>query len=285
MRRRVANFWAMALCLAVLAGFAGALHPVGDTLSLFRLPLGLLCALTLFWRGPRLVRFALVGAATLALSTTLSMMLMRNEGTDLTVYSKNLWFANKDVSAVVADIMVTNPDIILLQEVSFHNNTLLDHLQHSYPYQHLCPYSGWSGIAVLSKRPLTASACSQQRGVALAKVAHPDGAFWAASIHLNWPYPYRNMDSAQAVADLLAHRDAPVVMGGDFNIFPWTASVRRIRRAAGNRLAGPARPSFSLNGAPLLLDHIYAPGGGSAELRSKLGSDHKGVLAQVNLRP
>jgi endonuclease/exonuclease/phosphatase (EEP) superfamily protein YafD len=74
-------------------------------------------------------------------------------------------------------------------------------------------------------------------------------------------------------------------MAGDFNIFPWAASIGGLKRAAGLRLVHPIRPTLDLEGIPLLLDHVYAPGGGVASYRPLMGSDHKGVLADVWLVP
>ena len=45
----------------------------------------------------------------------------------------------------------------------------------------------------------------------------------------------------------------------------------------------PVRPTFWLEGVPLLLDHVHAPGGGQVTYRPLLGSDHLGVLADVVL--
>lgn len=285
MRRWAMIIWCFVLCLGVVVGFAGAVHPLGDTVSLVRPVLGGLCAVTLLWRGPRLLRAGLAIAAVMALATTVPMMILRTPEGALTVYSKNLWWANEQIAAVADDIRTTNPDIVLLQEVSARNDQVLALLAATYPHQHLCQFSGWNGIAILSKSPMTDQSCTQRRGAALAQINTPAGAIWATSIHLGWPHPYSNMRSAEDATDLLADLDAPVIMGGDFNIFPWAASVRQLQHVTRTQIAGPVRPTYQLNAAPLLLDHIHAPFGGSATLRPLLGSDHKGVLARVSLRP
>ena len=74
-----------------------------------------------------------------------------------------------------------------------------------------------------------------------------------------------------------------LVVGGDFNAFPWSARTRTVARTHDLRLTGPVRPSFRLGALRMPLDFVMATGGGRAELRGFLGSDHRGVLAQ--LRP
>ena len=73
------------------------------------------------------------------------------------------------------------------------------------------------------------------------------------------------------------------MIAGDFNIFPWAASVGQLQAASRTRVASPVRPTYWLHGVPLFLDHVYAPGGGSASYRPLLGSDHRGVLAVVDI--
>ena len=68
---------------------------------------------------------------------------------------------------------------------------------------------------------------------------------------------------------------------GDFNIFPWSGRVQRLARAAGAAVAGPVRATYYLKGVPLPIDLAMAPGGGSVELRAKLGSDHAGIVAEL----
>jgi endonuclease/exonuclease/phosphatase (EEP) superfamily protein YafD len=202
---------------------------------------------------------------------------------DLRIYSKNMWFANRELEALASDIRASGADVVALQEVSRANRAMMAALRDIYPHQHACSFSGWSGIAVLSRDPIVQAVCSDRRAVAAAQVQTGQGLVWVASVHLKWPFPYGNARSATAAADVLARLDGPVVMAGDFNIFPWAKSVQGMQQAAALQVAQPVRPTFDLRGVPLLLDHVHAPGGGTAQYRGLFGSDHLGVLADVSL--
>ena len=274
---------AMCLLLAVLLSFAGALHPVFDSLSLMRLPLAALCLLVLvFPMGARL-RLMLAAAVMLGAGTTVPMFFGPQMAGDLRIYSKNMQFANRELEALASDIRASGADVITLQEVSRANRAMMAALRDVYPHQHVCTFSGWNGIAVLSRNPVVQTACSDRRAVAAAQVQTGQGLVWVASVHLSWPFPYGNARSGAAAADLLAQLEGPVVMAGDFNIFPWANSVQGMQQAAALQVAQPVRPTFDLRGVPLLLDHVHAPGGGAAQYRGLFGSDHLGVLADVSL--
>ncbi len=275
---------ALCLCLGVVLGFAGRVHPALDTLSLVRPVAALICLLAVVLPVTRRMRWALLASAIAGISTTAPLFLPGNDGGTLRVYSKNLWYRNNQLAALADDIRESDADVVMLQEVSDRNNTILAALADTYPHQHLCRPSGWSGIAVLSRVPLAGVVCSDRRALAAGRIMHDGRAVWVASVHLPWPYPYENARAADAAYDRLVEmEDAPVVMAGDFNIFPWAASVKSMQRAGGTRLAQPLRPTFSLDDVPLFLDHIHAPGGGTASYRPLLGSDHLGVLADVLL--
>ena len=277
--------WAVALavCVGVLVGFAGAVHPAADTLALLRLPLGFLCLFALLLPGPRGLRLLVLCTALLAGGTSLPRFLSGPASGDVTVYAKNVLWSNRQIPALADDIRQSGADVVALQEISDRNMRLLNILEETYPHQHLCRFNGWNGIAVLSRTPIHDNFCTPDRAGAGAKTTIGGQDVWAVSAHLSWPYPYGNAQSAAELANAMEQLDAPVVLAGDFNTFPWMASVASVRRAGGLRAAGPLRPTFTLSGVPLFLDHAYAPGGGQISYRPALGSDHRGLLAQLRL--
>ena len=274
---------AMGLIAAVVFGFAGAVHPALDSLSLMRVPLAVVCLLLLVFPMGWRLRVPLAGAAILGFATTLPLFVGGGAHDDLRIYSKNLWYRNAELDALAADIRASGADVVTLQEVSPRNRALMTALQADYPHQHICPFSGWSGVAVLSRDPILQTICSERRAVAAAQVQRAHAAVWIASVHLSWPFPYSNATTAQSGVDVLAELEGPVVLAGDFNIFPWAESVEGMQQAAGLQVARPIRPTYDLRGVPLLLDHVHAPGGGKASYRGLFGSDHRGVLADVSL--
>ena len=271
------------LCLSVALGFAGVIHPAFDSLALFRPVLAALCLLILVFPMGRWLRLCLAVSAFIGLMSTVPAFFGGQDGGQFRIYSKNLWYRNPQLSAVVQDIRDSGADVVTLQEVSRRNDPVLLDLAQIYPHQHLCRFSGWSGVAVLSRHPLQETKCSDRRGLAAARIDLKGQSVWVASVHLKWPYPYGNARAARSATRLLAELDGNVVMAGDFNIFPWAASVERMKNAASAQLVQPVRPTFSLQGLPLMLDHVYAPLGGRASYRPLFGSDHWGVLADVRL--
>lgn len=271
--------------LGVWAGFAGGLYAAADSLSLLRLMGGVLCiVLMLLMRGV-IWRIALSVTMLAAFLTTIPLLVGGASGGTLTLYSKNIWFANRDLTALAADIVDSGADVVTLQEVSQRNQEILTMLAGDYPHQHLCRFSGWGGVAVLSKHPIMDRKCTSRRALAAARIDQNGQGVWIGSVHLPWPYPYTNMVAADAAEAVISTLDGPVVLAGDFNIFPWAASVQNLQQAGQTQVAQPVRPTFYLRGLPLFLDHVHAPGGGRVSYRPALGSDHMGVLAQVHLTP
>ncbi|MCK0094186.1 endonuclease/exonuclease/phosphatase family protein [Yoonia sp. F2084L] len=283
-------FWMMqagtvCLLLALILSFAGALHPAFDSLSLLRLPLAIVCLLFLVFPMGMRLRLMLAACVMLGAGTTVPMFFGADDADDLRIYSKNMWFRNGQLAALADDIRDSDADVVALQEVSRGNRVMMAALRDVYPHQHICTFSGWNGVAVLSREPILQTRCSDRRALAAVQLDRGQGPMWVASVHLSWPFPYGNATSAQSAIEVLDALDGPVVMAGDFNIFPWANSVQGMQQTADLKVAQPVRPTYDLRGVPLLLDHVHAPGGGTAQYRGLLGSDHLGVLADVSLKP
>lgn len=290
--------------LAVLAGagalalsFLGRWHPAGDSLAVFRTPIALgvlvLAGLVLAAgaRGP-----AAVGAiaALLSLGTTLPHYVdwpgqAEASGRELKVYQKNLWFRMADARPVVADILASGADIVTLQEVGRGTRQVLDALKEAYPTQVYCAYSaGVGGVAVLSRfREIRGMRdCREGTGALLVGLKTPDGPLRAGSIHLHWPWPNEQAAQVDGIARRLARSDLPTIIGGDFNMVRWSATLRRIGAASGTAPVGAAKVTLRHRRGPLHLaiDHVLASGGkGRLEPRPLAGSDHNGLLATVRM--
>jgi len=270
------------------ASFLGAVHPVGDSLAVGRMPFAVLFALCVIWtRWPIGVRLPLVFAAMFPLAQVVTLKLVDPAPGSFAVYQKNIWVNNLATEGLAADILTRAPDVVTLQEVSDGNVKLLDLLAEAYPYQVTCGRLDNYRVAVLSRHaPIGEQpGCLKDRGIAVMRVDGPDGPVWVVSVHLVWPWPDRQLLQTEELADYLAPLEGPIVLAGDFNMTPWGQSVRRLARSVGGQRAGPLRPSYWLARArvPLPIDHVFAPGGGDAELLPRLGSDHLGVFAWVHL--
>jgi endonuclease/exonuclease/phosphatase (EEP) superfamily protein YafD len=291
---------ALLLGLALLASWGGPLHPAGDTLAVIRLPLATLCALAVIWTGwSRALRWGVAGLCLLILGQAVAQKAWTPAPGGLVIYQKNLWYGNRQGQALAADILARAPDVVTLQEISARNADVLAALAAAYPYRQVCRFSGWNGMAVLSRHPVVAGQgfCSGDRGLAGLQVVLPQGPVWVLSVHLHWPWPHGQRPQAQRLAGLIERLEGPVVLSGDFNMVPWGSDVRRLVRASGTMTAGPLQPTYWLDAGqrsgpgsglwrlrlPLPLDQVHAPGGGAVDILPLLGADHAGVLARVKL--
>ena len=276
--------------LALLTSFAGRFHPLGDSLAVFRVQIGLmtsLFALLAVLAGARWAALLVLGslAAVAPAAWLLSGWGAQHRGA-LTLYQKNLSFRLTDPAPLIADLLATKPDIVTLQEVTTSNLAVLQALKPALPTQLVCPFARVGGVAIASHWPMIegSKTCLQGRGMAAMQVAHPDGPLWLVSIHLHWPWPYQQSSQMAHIAEALEKLQGPVILGGDFNMVPWSHTHRLIASSSGSHRAGAAPDSFPRFGAmlPLPIDHVYAPNGGTTEPRPRLGSDHRGLLARVD---
>lgn len=280
---------AMITWLAVLGalltvwGMLPDLHRSSTSIALLRPATGLLCLLGVLVGSRRFrLTFGAIGLA--ALGTVIAPLLPGATDGELRVYSKNLFHNNTEIEPIVSDILAANVDLVMLQELVDENAHILARLEATFPHQHVCRYSGRIRIAVLSRHPMTAKRlCSGNRSTAGAQVKVNDQQVWAISVHVPHPWPTDTAQTEAEVLRLLAALEPPVVVAGDFNAFPWTPRVLEIARASGTKLAGPARRTYTHLGLPFPIDHALAPGGGSTQLRPKLGSNHWGLVANLSL--
>jgi endonuclease/exonuclease/phosphatase (EEP) superfamily protein YafD len=273
MRRALRLFFATALLAAGLAlcgGFAGALHPAGDSLAVFRLPLAAAVLVAAFGLGlaggpRRLAAFAALLATVAAAPAALSYLPrpVAGEGAAYTLYQKNVLSRLADPAPLVDDILASGAGIVTLQEVQQQNQPVLEALRPAYPTQAWCPYGGAGGTAVLSRWPaLGEPLCAAGGGFTALRLDAPFGPVWAVSLHLYWPWPFDQARQATRLEPLLAGLEQPVSLGrhdptprrGDGHhkrgahnghLRPWRRSraARDRPRAPAHRLAGYAGPA------------------------------------------
>lgn len=272
---------------ALLGGYAGALHPAGDSLAVFRPWLAaaaLVLALPLLLFGPRLLALLLAAPALVALAgLLLPRALPPPPPGPFAVYQKNLRHDVDHVAEILWDIEATRPDAILLQEVSAGNEELLRLLERDHPHQLRCPTGMLIGdTAILSRHPIVPGAGRCEGRATALRVETPQGPLWLVSVHLRWPWPFSQAAQVEALAETLSRLDGPAVLGGDLNMVPWSHAVRRLAAALRARPLGPAPATLRIGGVlPLPIDHVLATGPGQVERRPLAGSDHHGLLARV----
>ena len=127
--------------------------------------------------------------------------------------------------------------------------------------------------------------CSSERAVAAALTTVAGQQVWLVSAHIHWHWPLGHPEGEASAKTILNGLYGPVVMAGDFNSFGWTARMARFAEMSRTELAGPILPTLSIENVPLPVDMALAPGGGRIERRGYFGSDHRGILAYLSLKP
>ncbi len=285
--RALIAVWGLTLC-AVLASYGAAVHPIGDSIAAFRLPLlGPLWALSSALGAARHWRLFAIGAVigcAASLPLALAYLADGAPGT-IRIYQKNLLMTNPDLTKVEADMRAAHPDIVTLQEVSPANLALLAALSDILPQQKYCRFGKSGGVAIATRYGLGGPGFCAKGMVAL-PVAGPQGSFWVISVHLTWPWPYGQADHLRQILPQMAGLDGPLVVAGDFNAVTWSRATEQVRQAAHGLSARPLTGTYQiLPWVSLPIDQIIAPGGGTVEPRPLLGSDPLGLLATLSLIP
>lgn len=275
------------LILLLAAGYAGALHPAGDSFAVFRPQIAAaLAALAVMARAAGVRRWSVAGAVVAAVAgvpLVLAYLWPPQAGEGLLLYQKNMLFINDDLAALQADIRAANPAVLTLQEVSEGNQLLLTAVADILPHQMHCPFKAVGGTAIATNLPPTSARQICEPGLSAMQVTGPDGPLWIVSIHLHWPWPFAQSAQVDTLIPVLEGLDSPVVMAGDFNMVPWSQTLHRFTAATCTTHAGPVRGTWPGFGplATLPIDHVMGPQGGTMTLRALSGSDHHGLLADL----
>ena len=97
----------------------------------------------------------LINSIDLALLITPSLFPQKPyDEKQLTVITANALAINRQPEMLTKYLAEENPDIIALQEYTFHLQDKMGHILPLYPYRKLIPSKGYFGIALLSKYPL-----------------------------------------------------------------------------------------------------------------------------------
>lgn len=281
--------------LLLLGSYFGAVHPLGDSLAVFRGPLAALggvCTMLLMRGGSKL--FAVL-AMVLVLWSAYTVLGPRVSFSDAaeapyTLYQKNMRFNMPSTQPLQDDIITQAPDFISLQEVSQQNLPILANLKAQYPAQVFCPFAAVGGVAVASRWPMVVGSnrCQASSGMAAMQVETPDGPVWVVSLHLHWPYPQGQARQVGKLVPQLKALKGGVVLGGDFNMVPWSNTMRTITAATNTRRIGVPQYTLALKDLYTLpIDHVLINNNGkhaSTSKRPLLGSDHFGVLTRFYIR-
>ncbi|MCI2393391.1 endonuclease/exonuclease/phosphatase family protein [Aliiroseovarius sediminis] len=296
-KRGLRNLLVLVL-LALGAGYLGKYHPAGDSFAVFRPQIAVvaLALSALLWvlRAHLWAVFGVImAAAPLVPIFGAGPWATLPNDTNLSLYQKNMRFLVEDPGLLADDVLIRRPDFLTLQEVSGANMAVFDPLDSVYQYRQFCPFETVGGVAVASRWPIVPGTgfCAKADGLAAMKVITPRGPVWAVSVHLHWPWPKSqpaHIARLLPILERLAQDETgtPMVIGGDFNMVPWSAAVERIENASATQLIGPPHVTLTKAGGWMRvpIDHVMISGGaGSVQRLPRLGSDHFGLLARFSL--
>ncbi len=276
----------------LLASYAGAFHAAADSLAVFRLELASLALCAAFialccrWRVGTIVL-----SATAFIAAGLILLDRRQPDTPdrpYTIYQKNLLFKMATHQPIIDDIVAQAPDFLTLQELSARNRVVLTGVAEILPHQVTCPFSAVGDVAIASRWPIIKETviCQPRLGMIAAQTQTPDGDVWLVSLHLYWPWPHGQRGQAERILAVLESLDGPIVIGGDFNMVPWSHIVGRFEATTQTQTAGTVIRTLPLHRfINLPIDHILAPVNDPTQRRPLLGSDHFGVVARIGVMP
>ena len=281
---------------AILLGFLSFFHPFFDSLSHFRIHFLIILASLLaiwFFMIRSKMRYAIV-FTLLSIFVYLYILMSWVEFMPsivpkgrITMMQFNLRFDNKHIDKLNTYLSKESSiDVATFQEVTYAHKAKLEELKDKYPYQAYCEFAIVGGEMILSKYPFTGNGgCVKGQGLVWREIDTGNKKFSLVSLHLHWPYPYKQYNQITILSKELEKIKGPIIVAGDFNAAPWSYAVERIAKASHSRIISGVRWSIKVNTpiAPVWLpiDHILSYGFHNEKVTTSkdLGSDHLPILS------
>ncbi|TWT70814.1 Endonuclease/Exonuclease/phosphatase family protein [Crateriforma conspicua] len=305
--RWIAGRTSVLLVLAVLmtlAGYAGRWQWFADAMNHTRchLMVGALVALAVF-AAVRWWRWALTAGVCFAanfwsvwpVDWVMPERKVVAEGPEVRVLFWNVHASTDQWEQIQSVIHQADADVVALIELNHALVPALQPLRQSHPHYQELSRSGAFGLGVYSRRPVTwvkaGGDPAEIRGTINAGEADLD--IWA--VHTLPPMGTANLaerngqlrDLAVGLADdVRQHRR--VIVGGDFNITPWTREFRKLVQVSGCRDSRDSRGyqatwPRSLGPLGIPIDHVLVSPDVQVIDRTVIGgdvSDHRAVLCR-----
>lgn len=295
--------------LAILSGYLGALWPPLEALSHVRLHLAAIAT-----------ALAVVGAAQGRRSLALAALLCAaagviglgpalggaareagvGGGVPVTLAVANVFRDNVAPQDAARAIAALDADIVVLVEAGPGYLTENATLRRSHPWMAVrAGFPDEPQVAVLSRFPILEDRSRPPQPYLPARISTridlgAGAALDVAGLHLGRPMNGYRRDDLAALPGVAARWRPPLVVAGDFNATPWSATVSAVARITGTRIVGGLRPTWLPAAAPdwlrriagLPIDHILASpeiGVDWARGFAIPGSDHRGVLVRLRV--
>jgi len=222
----------------------------------------------------------------------------RCSGEALTVVTANLSYRNTDPRPFVDWLTREPADLVLLQEVTPEWAAALEAVP-GYPHRRLLTRTDPYGVGVLSRWPTGRLVAQDFAGDGLPSLVGPLStdreSLMLAVVHTHWPLLPGLMSRRDQVVSRLAqevrqHR-GPWIVGGDFNLSPYSPVFRRLLDESGlqeTRPRGAWAPSWRSDFWPLAMriDHVLVTRelcAEPSEVGPEIGSDHRPVRVRLRL--
>ncbi|MEL7030227.1 MAG: endonuclease/exonuclease/phosphatase family protein, partial [Pseudomonadota bacterium] len=289
--------------VALLAGQAGALHPLLDGLGHLRAHFAVgavaLAGLAGAARAPRLA----AAAALVSLFGMLTMALTPPHATGsaapaaLRLMTFNTLHRTDNVDEAERLLRSTAPDIVVWQEYQYLDQALGPRILDLYPHQIACDRTKNCGVALFSQKPWAEAGIGKPEATGRvstvwARFEPRDGpAFTVMGVHPRKPDRHgrqrQDYDILKAQAQTFGGRGEPLIVAGDFNATPWSYVMRDFSRATGLRWTRHFAPTYSAKSPSLFqIDHIMTSDAvhvRSITRKPASGSDHYPLLAELVL--
>lgn len=277
--------------------------PAQDVLHSLRFHLGaamLVVPLALFLAGARwraaIMMLLIVASLGHGLTVIQAQQSLRqhasDHGSSFSILSFNV-LANSEQGQNVADYMIAvAPEVAVIMETPGIERAL-ERLKRVYPYRVGCDRSETCDLSVFSKNPITTAKLYpfgplQRERLIVLTVGIGGREVTVLALHLSKPY-FDGASEAELwqASNLLKTIEGPVLVAGDFNDAPWSASVERFVRRNG-LIPGPSYPAtwpVRLGDFGIPIDIVLTRGGIQIEdivaTTENFGSNHFGLLARV----
>ncbi|MBS1196855.1 MAG: hypothetical protein H6R18_640 [Proteobacteria bacterium] len=209
------------------------------------------------------------------------------------VASANVHFGNQDPAPLIQWLAKTQPDIVVLIEISPEYAAALKKLP-GYPHRHLAPQPDPFGIALLSRHPLRQIAALRNADGIPRIEAEIDWQGKSINIIGYHPMPpitpqhhaTRNQE-LQSFAIRASQSKQPMIVAGDLNASPWSSAFHSLDKLGLWRASG-LRPTWPAIGQGIIgipIDHALVSAHWSvleSGLGPNLGSDHRPLLVKIS---
>jgi endonuclease/exonuclease/phosphatase (EEP) superfamily protein YafD len=305
LRRSALGGCALAVALVAFGARLGALHWAGDLLSLMAdtilwaaLLLLALCAWLRAWRSAALATVALLLSGSQLTSAPPAARAPEASGErSLRLLVYNVYYENRTLDTVVAEVRRHDPDIVFLMEYSYDVQRQIESSFADYPYRLIEPSRFTMGLALFSRIPIDSAEVYRAEATRIpifqARLRAGGRPFTLVGGHPWPPQPQWGQLHRDQMLEIIRVAEAaagPLIVAGDFNAAPWSHTMLLLaERAAVRQVRQPPDLTKTWHLLPrvgLPLDHVLVSDEWrllSYQYGAPAGSDHVPLIVELHL--